>query len=345
MTLSNAVLQNDLNGVEQLLKQGYDVNRKNITGLTPLMIAAGQGNPQIVEVLLTAGADVYVLDSRMGTTALHKAAQSGIVDVAKLLVQQGAFVNTQSPLMGTTPLHDAIWYKRPQMVVYLLEQGARTEDRTHPGLKPMDIAKEAQLTGIIRLLQEHQQLNAQKVEVQKLMAAVKKNDAAAVRKLIAQGVDINERAPISGTSDDGHTPLLIAAREGYTDIVRELLQAGADPNLLDPMMNSSPGHKAAYVGHPKVAELLVADPRFELNAQGPYNGYTPLHDAIWHGHIETVKVFLNAGAHLNLRTHTGKTPLELAIEYGYHEITTLIQKKMDAVKVTANIKYPKSRLG
>lgn len=327
MSLRNAVLQNDLNGAEQLLKQGHDVNVKDATSLTPLMIAAGLGNSQMVELLLTAGADVYVLDSQMGASALHKAAQSGVVDVAKLLVQRGAFVNAQSPILGSTPLHDAIWHKKPQIVAYLLEQGARTEVKTHSGLKPMDIAKTYQLTEITRLLQERQQIEAQKLEAQKLMVAVKKNDVAEVKKLIAQGVDINERAPMLNTADDGHTPLLVAARDGYTDIVRELLQAGANPRLLDPMMNSSPGHKAAYEGHPEVAQLLVADGRFDLDAQGPYNGYTALHDAIWHGHIETVKVLLDAGASLDLRTHTGKTPAELAIEYNYHEIAMLIQMK------------------
>jgi hypothetical protein len=38
------------------------------------MLAAGLGDPQMVEVLLTAGADVFITDSRMGTTALRKAA-------------------------------------------------------------------------------------------------------------------------------------------------------------------------------------------------------------------------------------------------------------------------------
>jgi len=94
---------------------------------------------------------------------------------------------------------------------------------------------------------------------------------------------------------------------------------------------ATPGHKAGYQGQAEVAKLLVADNRLELNAQGPYNGYTALHDAIWHGRTETVKVLLDAGARLDLRTHTGHTPLELAIHYGYQDIETLIRKTADTV--------------
>ncbi len=64
-----------------------------------------------------------------------------------------------------------------------------------------------------------------------------------------------------------------------------------------------------------------------LNA---YNGLTALHDAIWHGHIKAAKVFIDANARLDLRSHTGKTPLEEAIEYGYKEIAALLQERLNS---------------
>jgi len=329
-TLTYAVEQNDLIAAENLLKQGCDVNRKDAAGFTPLLLAAGLGNPQMVELLLTAGADVFITDSRMGTTALHKAAQSGVVDVAKLLVQRGAFIDAQAPTLGNTPLLDATWHKHPAMVKYLLEQGARMELTTRFGSSPMDIARHDNNQEIIRALEERRVFNAVQGEGQKLMAAVKENDVATVRQLIAEGVDVNEKAPLVGSEDDGYTPLLVAARKGFADVVWELLKGGANPRLVDEMIKATPGHKAGYQGRAEVAKVLVADGHLELDAQGPYNGYTALHDAIWHGHTETVKVLLDAGARLDLKTHTGHSPLELAIHYGYHDIETLIRKKMDA---------------
>lgn len=123
ITLVQAVLMNDLVATTELLQQGQAVDRRDAVGYTPLMLASGLGNPQMVELLLTAGADVSILDSRMGASALHKAAQSGIVDVAKLPLQHGAFINLQSPTLGHTPLMDAVWHKQVGMVAYLLEQG------------------------------------------------------------------------------------------------------------------------------------------------------------------------------------------------------------------------------
>jgi uncharacterized protein len=127
-------------------------------------------------------------------------------------------------------------------------------------------------------------------------------------------------------SVDGHTPLLDAAREGHLEVVRVLLEAGADPRIVDRgNMKATPAHKAAYMGHAEVARLLVADPRLELDAQGPYNGYTVLHDATWHGHLDTARVLVEAGARLDLRGLDGRTPLDMAREYGYSDLIQLLE--------------------
>jgi ankyrin repeat protein len=320
--LIQAVENNDLITAAQLLRQGVDVNEKDTQGYTPLMIAAGYGNPQMVELLLTAGADVHILDTRMGASALHKAAQGGVVDAARLLLQHGAFLDLQAPSLGHTPLMDSVWHKKTAMAGYLLAQGARMELKTHYGFTALDFAKRDNLRDIVTLIEERQKYVETKVAAQKLCAAVHKSDLEAVKKLIRDGADVNEKSLL-----DGYTPLLTAARLGYADIVRELLQAGANVRIVDDMIKATAGHKAGYMGHPDVARLVVRR-HVELDAQGPYNGYTALHDAIWHGHSETAKVFVEAGARLDLRGHDGKTPLELAQEYGYSDIVAMLEARL-----------------
>jgi ankyrin repeat protein len=61
----------------------------------------------------------------------------------------------------------------------------------------------------------------------------------------------------------------------------------------------------------------VGAPALEIDAQGPYNGFTPLHDAVWHGHLVAARALVDAGARLNLKTHAGLTPRGLAVLYGY----------------------------
>lgn len=346
LSLLAAVEANDLVTVTDLIKCGVNVNKRSPLHLTPLMIAAGRGYIQMTEKLLQAGSDVHVVDSSLGASPLHKAAQSGVVDVARLLLQHGAFINLQSAAIGNTPLVDAVWSKRPAMVKFLLDQGAVIQLKTHIGCTVWDfIGDQPNWTAggttpenenwgkLIRTyLEERQKQDDAAVKEQRLMQSVLLNDLATVKTLIAEGVDVNEQSPIVGGGNDGQTPLLVASFNGYTEIVRELLNAGANPRIVDYIMKATPAHKGAFSRHAEVVKLLVENAQVELGAQGAYNGYTALHDAIWHGSTETVKVLLNANVALHLQGHDGRTPLEMAITYGYSEIAELIRQKMESVE-------------
>src|SRR5438105_3268388 len=131
--LRTAIEENDLPTADEVIRRGADVNRRGPLSLTPLMLAAGRGCVQMVDKLLTAGADVHAIDSSMGASALHFAAQGGVVDVAGLLLDAGAFINLQSATVGLTPLINAIWAKQVPMVRYLLQRGAAIDVRTHLG--------------------------------------------------------------------------------------------------------------------------------------------------------------------------------------------------------------------
>ena len=124
--------------------------------------------------------------------------------------------------------------------------------------------------------------NTRRTSMTMLMQAVKANDAARVQSLLEQGADVNE---LDANED---APLVMAAYEGYTDIVRLLLAAGADVTAVDPGMKATALHAAAYAGRTDAARLLIAY-GIDLNKQGPYNGYTALHDAIWQNHVEPPK--------------------------------------------------------
>ena len=352
--LNDAVARNDLIAAERLLKQGWDANRRDAVGFTPLMVAAGLGYVQMCERLLTAGADPTMVDRTMGATALHKAAQSGVVDIARLLVSRGAFIDAQAPTLGNTPLIDAVWHKRPAMVAYLLQQGARWEIENRGGSTAESFtealnARPAEAAQIKALLEDRRKRDEAAADSQRLMAAIAERkkgtpiDIGEIRRLIESGAPIDDKAPLSIKYEQapssikneqwrriaGYTPLLAACLGDTTgEVVRALLKAGANPRLVDDMIRATPGHKAGYQGQAAAAKALVEDGRFEIDAQGPYNGYTALHDAIWHGHIEAARVYIDAGARLDLRTHTGHTPLELAIDYDYRQIADLIREKL-----------------
>ena len=322
-----------------LLNKGIDVNtRDSTTGLTVLMTASGHGNAEMVKMLLDAGADIFAVDSFAGASALHKACQGGNIKVVQLLVEAGAFIDWVAPTTGHTPLMDALWFKWPAIVEYLLQQGAGLKLSTHYGFSLMEhfqyelnvntIGKD-KLLQAEKMLEERQKLDEEKVQSQKLMAAVTTNDVETVKQLIRLGVDVDERYPILNGFNDYHTPLLVASRDGHTEIVVELLKAGADVNVVEPTFGAVPLHKAVYNGHADITKKLVEQSGVDINFQGATNGYTPLHDALWHGNTECAEILINAATRLDLKGHDGKQPLDIAVEvYGSeHEIVKYIRSK------------------
>jgi uncharacterized protein len=154
-----------------------------------------------------------------------------------------------------------------------------------------------------------------------LLHAVKNNDIALVKELIKQGINVNE---LDVNKD---APLIIAAYKGSTEIVKLLLETGADVSVVDPGMKATALHAAAYAGNAEAAKLLI-EYNIDIDKQGPYNGYTALHDAVWQNHIETARILIESGANLHIKSHTGETPLEFAKARNHREIMVLIEQKI-----------------
>ncbi len=119
-------------------------------------------------------------------------------------------------------------------------------------------------------------------------------------------------------SQDGFTPLHLAAFFGREGAAKLLLEYGADTGAVarHATLQVMPLHSAAAGGHGAVVRLLLeagADP----NATQP-GGFTPLHAAAANGDRASAEALLAAGADRTARTDDGKTPAELA-EPGFRE--------------------------
>ena len=118
-------------------------------------------------------------------------------------------------------------------------------------------------------------------------------------------------------SADGFTPLHFAAMGGHVDAARALLDAGADPNAMSRhrFVKVRPLHTATALevstGNPELVRVLL-ERGADANGRSEEGGFTPLHNAAGSGAAELVRILLEHGADLDAKTDDGRTPRDVA---------------------------------
>jgi ankyrin repeat protein len=123
----------------------------------------------------------------------------------------------------------------------------------------------------------------------------------------------------------GGTALYLAAQKGQLEIVKALLNLGADVNVL--FANQyTPVYVAAEKGREKVIQLLAAETKADLNFPDK-KGITPLIAAVQEGHANVVKALLETGrVDINKAIiATDCTALQISIKKRRTDITNLLQ--------------------
>jgi ankyrin repeat protein len=233
----------DVDSAKLLIGAGANPTLANRLGVTPLALAAANGDTPMMRLLIDAGANVNDVDIA-GETMLMAASRAGTVDAVALLLDRGATVDAKDRNAQGTALMVAVRENQPAVVKLLLERGAQVNAKTRPGAEPRNVLPNSvpgfgHGIGIVR------------------------------GGLPPRG----SRAPIPGAM----TPLLYAARDGRVDITRMLLAAGAeiegtDANAITPLLS------AITNNHPDVARFLI-DKGANIKALDWY-GRTPLWAAV-----------------------------------------------------------------
>ncbi len=372
-----AIKTGELPVVQMLVKAGANVNaRETFHSQTALMWAAAapKNGGKMVKLLLSKDADVRprALYSDWGSqitsepraqyrpvgglTALLYAARGGCYDCVQAMIGAGADVNTPSP-EGVTPLMIALDNDYNDVAKLLLDRGANPNLWDWWGRTPLYIAidrREAVLaplrTGLITI-----RIPRRDPAQPRDSSGPPVSSLEMINTLLAAGVDVNPQLNMHRPSRGGNsgrfveefyntgcTPLLRATIAGDVEVVRALLDKGADPNISG--MGLTPFLIAAGVGtggrgtglaastsnggpvNTVIMDMLLAHGA-DLNAQvtgtktyslrisrapSSTEGMTALHVAAQKGRADEVRYLLAKGAKTDLLDSNGRKPFDLA---------------------------------
>uniref|UniRef100_A0A672I5L9 Kinase D-interacting substrate 220a n=1 Tax=Salarias fasciatus TaxID=181472 RepID=A0A672I5L9_SALFA len=282
-SLFGYVEEENLAAIKAHLDKFKDVDSRSDNGQTPLMVAAEQGNLEIVQELIRRGANVN-LDDVDCWTALISAAKEGHIEVVKELLENNANLEHRD-MGGWTAVMWAAYKGRTDVAQLLLERGANPNITGQYSVYPIIWAAGRGHADIVDLLLQHgAKVNcSDKYGTTPLIWASRKGHYDSVMHLLSNGADVDQegtrarrdgRAITERSPQNSMTALIVAVKGGYTEVVKELLK------------------------------------------RNPNSGETVLIGAVRGGHVEIVRALLNKYADIDVRGQDGKTALYWAVEKG-----------------------------
>ncbi|XP_060077666.1 uncharacterized protein LOC132557186 [Ylistrum balloti] len=320
------------NGIpEDVMDQAAD------DGMTPVIIACQNGNPEQLKELLDKGASASDAD-KTGKSALHYCADNLETQCAEMILHKDSDLLNSKDEQGFTPLHMAVIGGNAPLLRLLLKKDADINCLDNEHHTVAHWATGHHMTGrkvcghleVLEILLENgaDVSRADSHEAFPIHYAAQMNGKEnghtdpkigekVLRKLIENGV------PMDVLDKDGRQPLLWAASAGNSESCKLLVKAGADVNAID-KDGLSALHCAASRGHVKCIETLK-----NLGADvdlADKNNCTALFYAITLGNKDCTKALLKFGSNPNHQDNRGRTPTHCAAIKGCVDTVKMLDK-------------------
>jgi ankyrin repeat protein len=312
--------------VKRLVAAGADVNAKEQwMGENALMWAAGANNAAAVRTLVELGADVHAKSATVPYpdqkpaepsnyvssfvpkgqwTALMYAARENAMDAAAALLDAGANINAADP-EGVTPLMQAILNLHYDLAKMLVERGADPKLADKAGMTPLFAVVEMRTPSWERSrprLEERGEVDGPALIQALIQAGANPNAALTGRQLVRY------HAGGSAAFAAGTTALMQASRFKHLDLVRVLVEGGADVTLKQPDGTT--------------ALMIASGVKYAITQEGdPDNMGTPADT------LEIVKILVEKGADVNVANDRGETALYGAAFLGYPQVIQYLVDK------------------
>lgn len=284
----------------------FDVNEVvDIDKNTPLHIAAYNGYKKLFLTLLDLGADVNVKNNQ-GITPLIFACSNAQVEIID------SFHNVNFDIVdnnGDATVHYAARIENAEVIKKLINNGANlnvTDARKRTSL--VVALQNNNLNVANAILESHEQLDVNIISAEgktALTIAVSIGDINIIKELVNRGADINFQ------NLEGVSILRLAVMGGKHDVVEFLLQNGADVNNVSSVDGDTALHCAAEYDNANIVNLLL-DNGAKINTTNK-EGDTPLHRACLNNGFNATEYLVARGADKGLVNYEGATAICFAI--------------------------------
>uniref|UniRef100_A0A0D2YHQ0 F-box domain-containing protein n=1 Tax=Fusarium oxysporum (strain Fo5176) TaxID=660025 RepID=A0A0D2YHQ0_FUSOF len=260
--LAEAVRRNQPLAVEAILQSSKNTGMTKSKAIPASLFhaAAASGSPTLIKLLLQHGANPNIAPD--GRFPLTVAAEYGNVEMVKVLLECGVDIDAQYE-GDDTPLHMAMKGNHPETIMVLIEAGANVSSADRSGLQPLHMVPQCD------------------------------KSAEIIDALLAKGADL------SAVSNDGLTILQSSAEVSNFDVVRLLLERGANPKISsDRTLLLASRHGQEWI----VEHLLNCGCDLEMTDN---DGCTPLLAAAQFGSLKVVRMLLIKGANIKATNKSG----------------------------------------
>ncbi|MEC4885764.1 MAG: ankyrin repeat domain-containing protein [Scytonema sp. PMC 1070.18] len=231
-SLYSIIKEKNIAKIQEIIQSGVDINRiDEESGWTPLEIAVNEGDIEIINTLLEAGA----LVQEGSSTPLHLAACNGSTEVVNLVLEAGKYVVREKDSQFYDALLTAICGGYVEIVRSLIGVGADVNHLWDCG-SGLHYAVQNNYKAIVEVLltagadvdiRDPDEYGYQFTPLMEAACEVGSEIGDIVQILIAFGADVH------GRDIHGRTPLILAAEFDNVEAVSKLIQAGADVNAKD----------------------------------------------------------------------------------------------------------------
>jgi serine/threonine-protein phosphatase 6 regulatory ankyrin repeat subunit B len=317
--------------ISLLVEKGADLTTiKDKAGNSALMLLLNSNNQDIIDIILELKKDININDTE-GNSLLHFAIKNNYLEFARLLINKGAKASWYDK-DDNNALHLALMNGYERFAKELIETSDNDgliDPANGKNNRPIHVAANKGFTEIILMLIE-KGVSVNTIGVDHYTAlhfAVLKEHVDTVNLLIAHKANIN------AVDAKGLAPMHLASKHhGNMEIIRALIEAGADVNLKSTEDNCTALTYAAKEGYIEATKKLINVSKIKKAWKEESGEVLPLlHIATqerWIKVIEGLKVSDNdTDTNFDEISGRGKTALHIAAEWGDKDILNLLLKK------------------